>query len=60
MLIAVSVIAVVAVFVAVFLRIQLYMMRLRATYWENLVKQDSLIQYQWLQKDEPAWRLFHR
>lgn len=60
MLVAVSVLAVVAILVAVSLRIQLSMMRLRAAYWENLVKQHSLIQHQYLQKDEPSWRLFER
>jgi hypothetical protein len=60
MLVAVSVLAIVAVFVAVSLHIQLSMMRLRAAYWENVVKQDSLIEYQWLQEDAPSWRLFER
>ncbi|MBI1297609.1 hypothetical protein GC175_21940 [bacterium] len=60
MLLAVSVLAVMAVFVAISLRIQLSMMRLRANYWENLVKQQSLLQHQWLQRDEPSWRFFER
>lgn len=55
-----SVLAIVAVFIALSLYIQLSMTRLRAAYWENLVKQDSQIQYQWLQKDAPSWRFFER
>ena len=60
MLVAVSVLAIVAVFIAFSLYIQLSMTRLRAAYWENLVKQDSQIRYQWLQKDAPSWRFFER
>jgi hypothetical protein len=56
MLFAAIVLAMLALFVAVSFQIQLSMMRLRAIYWESLVKQNSEIRHQWLQKDEPSWR----
>ena len=55
MLFAVSVVAIIATFMAISFGLQLSMMRLRAAYWENLVKRDSLIRHQWLQKNEPVW-----
>ena len=38
---------------AIYYRLQLYMMRLRAEYWENQVKTDSLIRHQWLKQSQP-------
>lgn len=58
MLLVASAIALFSVFVAISLKIQLSMMRLRAAYWEGQVKQDSMIRHQWLQESQPSWKTF--
>jgi hypothetical protein len=54
MLVAISIIAVAATLLSIYLWLQLYNVTLRALYWEREVKQDSLIRHQWLQSYQPT------
>lgn len=57
MVVVLSLLVVAATGIALYLWLQLYVMRLRARYWENQVKSDSLIRHQWLHQVEPHWSL---
>ena len=53
MLVAVTLIAFFATLLAVYYRIQLYQMRMRAAYWENEMRRDSMIRHHYLQEMQP-------
>ncbi len=55
MVVVLSLLVVLATGIALNLWLQLYMMRLRARYWENQTRSDSLIRHQWLHQLEPQW-----